>query len=316
MIESSPVQFAHQTADSGGRAKDLLRPRLLAVGVAKNCEKRVEADILRLFESMKKHGPISWLIIESDSQDNTVEALSRLERAVPNFTFISLGNLSHALPNRTQRIAHCRNLYLEQLDSNPLYADIDYVVVGDLDGVNNLISPDGFESCWMRSGWDVCTANQRGPYYDIWALRHPIWSPNDCWKQFQFLLDHKVPREAALRAAVYSKHIVLAESDDWIEVESAFGGLAVYRRAVLRNVRYIGLDEQGDSVCEHVTLHRAIRKNGYKIFINPRFVNGADREHTRERTFLRRLRRDYRAIRDQAKSLFLHGFGAGKLDRI
>jgi hypothetical protein len=307
------MQSERQAEESVAAANGRLRPSLLVVGVARNCEKSVHDDVLRLFDSMKGHGSLSWLVIESDSQDNTVEALRGLERTVPKFRFISLGSLRHALPNRTQRIAYCRNKYLEQLDSNPLYADIDYVVVGDLDGVNNLITSDGFESCWMRSGWDVCTANQRGPYYDIWALRHSLWSPNDCWKQCQFLLDHKVPREAALMASVYSKYIVLNETDDWIEVESAFGGLAVYRRAALKGAQYVGLDEQGESICEHVVLHRTIRKNGHKIFINPAFVNGADSEHIRERTFVRRLRRHYRAFRDQAKTLFNGAVSPGKV---
>src|ERR1035437_8914171 len=167
--------------------------RVVVVGVARNCERTIKYDVLRLFESLRNCKTLSWVVVESDSSDRTLDALRTLEVDVPGFRFISLGSLHETIPIRTQRIAYCRNVYLEELKSNLLYSEIDYFVVADLDGVNNLVSAEGFESCWARSGWDVCTANQRGPYYDIWALRHPIWNPNDCFQQLEFL-DRKSTR--------------------------------------------------------------------------------------------------------------------------
>ena len=257
---------------------------ILVAGVARDCEKTIRDEVLRLFESLKMCKALHWLVIESDSSDKTVDALRALQDEIPGFRFKSLGSLGQEIPVRTQRIAHCRNAYLDELQSNPLYSDIDYVVVADLDGVNDLVTSDGLASCWVRSDWDVCTANQRGPYYDIWALRHPLWSPNDCWRQYDFLRARKAPRELALWSAIHIKMITIDESDEWIEVDSAFGGLSVYRRHVLDNVTYAGLDQSGVRVCEHVSLNNQIRANGYRIFINPRLINTTQTAHSRQRS--------------------------------
>ena len=174
---------------------------------------------------------VSWLMVESDSTDKTAWVLSQLEQEIMNFRALSLGVLEARLPLRTQRIAHCRNTYLAELHANPVYAKVDYVIVADLDGANPLLSCAGLASCWSRPAWDVCTANQRGPYYDLWALRHELWNPTDCWQQYRFLVAHGARPRAARYAAVYSKMITVAEASEWIEVDSAFGGLAVYRRA-------------------------------------------------------------------------------------
>ncbi len=255
--------------------------RILLVGVARNCELTLRRDVLRLSESLKACMALSWLVIESDSSDKTLDVLQALASEVPSFRFISMGSLEESIPIRTARIAHCRNIYLDELEANPLYSEIDYVVVADLDGVNDLVTGDGFATCWMRTDWDVCTANQRGPYFDIWALRHHLWSPNDCWQQYRFLIAHKVPREAALRAATFTKMMTIEETEEWIEVDSAFGGLAIYRRHALDGVRYVGLDDSGEETCEHVSLNNQIRTNGLRIFINPRLINTVDNDHTR-----------------------------------
>ena len=274
---------------------------ILVVGVARDCQKPVRGEVLRLFESLKSCRMLHWLVIESDSSDKTVDTLRDLEKEVPGFRFISLGSLRMQMQIRTQRIAHCRNAYLDELRYNPLYSDIDYVVVADLDGVNNLVSNDGFASCWLRSDWGVCTANQRGPYYDIWALRHRLWSPNDCWRQYDFLLAMRANREAALWAAMLTKMITIDESNDWIEVDSAFGGLAIYRRRALDGVIYSGLDETGGPVCEHVSLNNQIRSKGYKIFINPRLINTAHTNQAHQRTLPQSLIRCYLDLRHEAK---------------
>ena len=76
--------------------------------------------------------------------------------------------------------------------------------------------------------------------------------------------------------------IVIPQDAEWIEVDSAFGGLAIYRRETLLDVssRYIGLYKDGIEVVEHVSLHLGIIQNGYKIFINPRLINTDFTDHS------------------------------------
>ena len=275
---------------------DLIAKQFLVVGLAKNCSKSIKTDITKVQSALKAFKHVQWLVIESDSRDGTVKKLGELEREVENFRFISLGALRKDFPLRTARIAHCRNRYLDELNSNPIYADIDYVIVADLDGVNDQLTEQALLSCWARDDWDVCTANQRGPYYDVWALRHETWSPNDCWSQYRFLTEHGLSVNKSLFAAIHSRMVKIDENLDWIEVDSSFGGLAIYRRKALEGAQYVGLDDEGEMVCEHVQLHAAIKTQGGRIFINPGLINTGYTSHTKKLLLLSRIRRKIKAL--------------------
>ncbi len=202
-----------------------------------------------------------------------------MQASIANFRAISLGTLRGDIPVRTERIAHCRNRYLEELQGDR-YSDVDYVVVSDLDGMNRLLTQRGVLSAFARNDWDVCCANQRGPYYDILALRHPTWSPGDCLDQLRQLRAQGVGEEAALRIAIYSKMVRIPTNREWIEVDSAFGGLAIYRKSILAGASYRGTDATGASVCEHVALHASIRQRHGRIFINPALINSGYNRHS------------------------------------
>lgn len=253
---------------------------VLVVGLVRDCARCIRADVDRLRRALQSFGRVQWLLVESDSTDDSLAQLLALAGELPGFRSLSLGALRTSLPLRTDRLAHCRNAYLAELRDNPLYADVELVLVSDFDGVNTLLSADALLSCWQRDDWDVCTANQAGPYYDIWALRHPLWSPNDWYAVHQFLRRHGCSDEKALRLALHSRMITIAPDSDWIEVDSAFSGLGVYRRAAFDGVRYEGLDGHGAEVCEHVALHWQMRQRGRRIFINPRLINTRGTEHS------------------------------------
>ena len=265
--------------------KILIPKKILIVGVIRNGENTISSEIYTLQNAFSNFLEIHWLIIESDSNDKTIKILSELSQDVKNFHYKSVGALSEKMPLRTQRLAFCRNIYLDEIRNNSTYNDFDYVVVADLDGVNNLLTKECVHSCFEKDIWDVCTANQHGNYYDIWALRHPIWNPGDCWEQFRYLNQFaKNPQDSAnlLYAAVYSKMIVIPMDAEWIEVTSAFGGLAIYKRETLLDInhKYIGLNKDGIEVVDHASLHFGIIQNGYKIFINPRLINTDYTEHS------------------------------------
>jgi hypothetical protein len=230
-------------------------------------------------------------VVESDSRDDTVEVLGALARERPRFRFVALGALAGRFPKRTERIAQCRNRYLAELEAQAAYSAVTHVLVADLDGTNDLLTSAALHSAFTRTDWDVCAANQRGRYYDIWALRHDLWSPNDCWAQYHFLVRLGLHPEAALRAAVHARMIRIPEHSDWIRVDSAFGGLALYRKEALLEGRYAGTLASGEEVCEHVALHAALAARGRRIFINPALINTGATEHTRALDFPQRWRR-------------------------
>jgi hypothetical protein len=197
----------------------------------------LEAALDRLEAALPRGRSVHWCIVESDSSDNSAELLSRLAGQRQRFTALSLGTLRECLPLRTARIAHCRNAYLAWLREATGRAPISHVVVADLDGVIDRLDAVGLASCWHRDDWAACTANVDGPYYDIWALRHRLWCPGDCWREFDFLERLSGNADRARFAAVYSRMIRVPPETEWIEVESAFGGLALYRTEALLGAR-------------------------------------------------------------------------------
>jgi hypothetical protein len=182
--------------------RSVLAPEsILITGIARDCARTIRADVERLASAFGIVRNVRWLIVESDSSDDTPAILAAMQNTIANFRAISLGRLRGDIPVRTERIAHCRNRYLEELEGES-YSDVDYVVVSDLDGMNRLLTRRGVMSSFEGSDWDVCCANQRGPYYDILALRHPTWSPGDCLDQLRQLRAQGVGEEAALRIAI------------------------------------------------------------------------------------------------------------------
>ena len=253
--------------------------KVLITGIVRNIASTFDKDFLRLSRAFSNFASVKWFLVESDSTDESIAKLKAYSERHPNFEWCSLGNLDKSDLLRTERLAIARNRYVKEVKKKK-YSDVSIVAVADFNALSNLINEKAILSCWNRQGWTGCTANQDGRYYDIWALRHPLWSPSDCWKQLEFLKKYSRFPEAALYVAVNSKMIIIPQTEDWIEVDSAFGGLALYDSNVFKSARYSGLDEIGNETCEHVHFNRIIRQNGGSIFINPRMINTTKTDHS------------------------------------
>lgn len=292
-------------ASSMPEHKPISAAALVVVGCVRNGAETVGRALDTLARATESFATVQFLVIESDSTDSTLAELARLREQRQRFEFISLGALADRIPARTERIAYCRNRYLEELRNNARYASADYVMVADLDGVNNDLKREAVATCWSGDlPWDVVTANQRDAYYDIWALRHPDWCPVDCHDQYsrlRGLFGH--PR--ALAIAIHSRMARLSARAAWIEVDSAFGGLAIYRRDALLAGEYSGV-AGGKAVCEHVPLHAQLRAKGYRLFINPALINAHRTDHSARIRLHVRWRRDIEAfgkrLRDRWRS--------------
>lgn len=114
--------------------------RALVVGTVRNASKFVTADISRIIQALEPIIPALAFIVESDSEDDTVEKLKTLCAVDSRVQFVSLGSLEHLFSERLARLKHCRNVYLDQIKNNPIYSDCDLIVVADLDGINTAIS--------------------------------------------------------------------------------------------------------------------------------------------------------------------------------
>ena len=249
---------------------------VLLAGTARDVASHIGSEIDRLIAATKQFKQIFVLIVESDSSDNTVSVLEDLKKSISNFDYLALGNISESIPSRTERLAHCRNQVIEAVRSNPLYQAVDYVMLSDLDGLNAELTASAITNCWnSATPWDVVTANQLDFYYDVYALRHRDWSPSDCLSQ-QIRLEPVLGHDASINLSVWAKQVKLPPERGYIEVDSAFGGFAIYKKAAFLAGTYIGRmvdDGLEKDVCEHVAMHAAIRKAGYRIFINCALIN-------------------------------------------
>jgi len=204
------------------------------------------------------------VIIESDSDDNSLELLSK----IPNVNLARMGNLSTKIPLKEERIAFCRNKYLQAVLARK--NDIDLLINLDL---NDLMTEEVdeflFENCLNEAQypkWDAVFANQSYRYFDIRSLRNgnvnADWvekmktskqSKHDCvWKH-----QHHIPRNSGL-----------------IPVKSAFGGLGVYKvSSIDDNCKYIGVvNKTNTSISEHVPLNLYLSGKGCKLFIDSSMV--------------------------------------------
>lgn len=260
-------------------ANPAFNSEIAVVGIVKDIEKTLIKDIARIETALSSFNSVKWFLVESNSHDNSVNLMRNIRKGKPNFRFISIedpGEFTSRIPGMTK----ARNRYLEELRTNSYFDECKFVAVVDLNNLNDLISEKSVLSCFVRDDWDVCCANQKGRYYDIWALRHPLWSPNDCWQQHEFLRRYMKNPEKALFASIHSRMIRIPQSSEWIQVDSAFGGFAIYKRDAILNASYKAIDSNNKIICEHVSLHSDITNNGGRIYINPRLINTRTTDHS------------------------------------
>jgi len=251
----------------------------LIVGTVRNVAKGIRSEILHLNKIFAQLGKFEFFFVESDSTDNTVEILQGLKTENVNLDFISLGDLRTTHPDRVTRLQFCRNHYLIYLQEELILREIKYLIVVDLDGINTLLNSKTIAQSLRRNeSWSAIFANQSGPYYDILALRHPIW----CQRNSFCDLEKLTPifgYAKAKKLTVYDKMIKVDKSSPMIPVISAFGGFGIYRAHILKDHDYTPTvnDEPGD--IDHVVLNRKLSSVGEKLFIDPQLVNGAWNHH-------------------------------------
>jgi hypothetical protein len=194
------------------------------------------------------------VLFENDSRDATPALLKRWAAENPRVRVISesIAGTAIARLGRTERLAWCRNRYLDALRQDQTYRPFEYVIVADMD-LGGGWSLDGLASSFGLPGWDVMASNSLGyhylrrTYYDIYALEPSSVLKRGCLQR--------------LAGEAWQ----LRRGDPPLPVRSAFGGLAIYRKDQLTGRRYSG-SRNGRPLCEH----RALNVDGrLKCFLNP-----------------------------------------------
>ena len=243
---------------------------IIILAAARNVAKVVESQVEVLSKSFRDFKEVRLHFVESHSTDSTVTILKALETKYENFSFESISHVSNKNQTRTERISLARNKAKDY--AAKMSESLDYVVVADLDGVNSGLTRSSVISNWSNSDWDMVAANQRRDYYDVWALRHKDICPNDCWEDFENFCA-SMPKKAAFRLSVKAKMKSFVSAKGFVKVDSAFGGIAIYKSSIYFDSDYRGITERGIPICEHVPFNLSLVEKGAKLFINPEFVN-------------------------------------------
>jgi hypothetical protein len=264
--------------------------KVAVVGTISNASSNLRSDLQNLINALEDFELVQIFLVESDSTDSTISILENLRKDIADFDFVTFGALKEKIPERINRIRYCRNIYVKKVRSILNEQQLDFVVVADLDGMNARISAKGLGSCFSRNDWGVVLANQTGGYYDLLALRHPTWCPQDVLAELQNLKSSidktPLPLLALIRRArrrleydrvrdkaIYSKMVRFKKSHQWIEVNSGFGGLGIYKASIFARFDYSLRKADLDFESEHVAFSTRIIESGEKIFINPRMIN-------------------------------------------
>lgn len=265
----------------------LAESRLIVVGTARNVAATISSEIDTLTKSLRNTKSLAFFIVESDSNDRTIETLNELTITHQHFNYVSLGRLQSTIPSRIERIAYSRNVYLDYVKQRA--NNFDFVVVVDLDGVNKLINERKILSCFENLNWGGCMANQLGPYYDVYALRADGWCESNCWEKAKELVESGTHPLKAWRIAIRDKQKIIKKSSPWIRVDSAFGGFAIYKVEAFIQGYYSTSTIGEKDVSEHVPFNKMLTSKGWSLFINPALINFNYNEHNDFHRLSRRI---------------------------
>ena len=270
-----------------------IAPKIIFACAVQNCANHLHSVFENILNISKLFSEVGYVFVENDSIDNTKQILKDWGSDKSNFHLINLDGLK-TVPIRTIRLEIVRNAYLETIRYYDWLRDFDFLVVLDTDDIgaypiDSSEVSNSIEFLNSSSTRAAVFANQRGTYYDMWALRLNPQCPSDIWEDvLNYSLENKCSDEVAFAETFAKRIFSIEESLEPIEVDSAFGGLGIYKMEfILKNQNpYLGsktkivlLDDDAIGysrlqICEHVHFHAGIKNQGGKMFIFPSLING------------------------------------------
>lgn len=243
---------------------------VIFAGTIRNVERYLAKGLSHIDQCGQKFNQYAVVLYENDSVDATRAILQQSKKS--NYHYLLEDKVSE--PRRTMRIAHGRNRILDKVRELNADNTYDFLIMLDIDDVNDSGKfVQSIESCFLYEDWDVLTGNQTGTYYDLWALRKEGDLDYDCILKVAES-DPKDEVEAFLKYWK-SKDTLHYPQGHLHEVDSAFGGIAIYRlKAVPPQCRYVGSYPNGMEKCEHVDFHTCIKAHGGRMYLNTSFLTG------------------------------------------
>jgi hypothetical protein len=239
------------------------------VAIARNAMPLMANTFDLLCEVQAGFKDCKMFVYENDSTDGTDAGLDKAAAVLPWLTVEhgSLGGEDNRgfEPERTIRLAHCRNRCLEWVREHrkatafTIVIDMDPEHGFSVDGLFNSIAwlahkrtsgvptPAGGMASYSLIRMQHDDGQAGVAHYDAWAARPVCW-----WRD----------RKDEIGFTWFSAFLPPVGSPP-CQMNSAFGGLAVYWTEAFLAGGYSGED------CEHVPHHRRMSKAGWSMWLNP-----------------------------------------------
>ena len=256
--------------------------KVVFAALVRDVEERMP-EIEKKVEKMgKMFADYRVLIVENDSKDGTRKYLLGWARRNPRVTILGCGHNApscsikkasaktdgHGVDRqRIQKMVDLRNIYLEEIKTNPELRNYDYAIFWDLDMIGSVyLDGVAHSMSYLDNRTDVDVVCAYGIYrwglltlfYDTYALLH---------KGEPFHIDMKTVHDIrkGLWEAKYDR------GEDPVEVDSCFSGFAIYRvNSLLPDDVLYDMSPNNNLECEHVRLN--IKIKGKKT-VNPSMIN-------------------------------------------
>jgi glycosyltransferase involved in cell wall biosynthesis len=272
-----------------------MTPKIIFAGAVQNSAIYLPSVLNNIENISRIASEVAFVFVENDSIDNTKQILSDWGSKRSDFYLINLDGLN-VVPIRTIRLERARNAYIETIKFHEKLHKFDFLIILDMD--DKAVCPIDLQEflsaiCFLENFKERAAvfANQRGTYDDMWALRHSAQCPTDAWEEvLDYIIKHKCSDEVAFNQTFSRRIFHIKESSEPVKVESAFGGLGIYKMDyVLKNknpylgskTKIIPLDSGGLAyaqwqLCEHVNFHAGIKNQGGDMYILPKLINGTN----------------------------------------
>lgn len=212
------------------KGKSPKNAKIILCGIGKN----VAPFVGNTIENMEKLGShfkdYAVIIYENNSRDESGQLFSEWAQKNPKVTFVG-ENLrkDEILPSRCENIARARNKVLD-ISRMAKYYDYEYLLMVDLDFFRPYPIEAILETIQDPREWDCVGANGMRCgyfYFDRYAFRDetfplgPELIGDYFWEQV-------------------NKQVTYPADNDWAPVFAAYGGMAIYKIASIRNCRFSG----------------------------------------------------------------------------
>jgi glycosyltransferase involved in cell wall biosynthesis len=244
--------------------------------IVRDCELNLKKNIPRIEQLRTFFKDSEVVVFENDSKDDTKKTLLKWgsesaqvhvftdtfgSTTVPSKKSIE-GNPYYSI-SRIEKMVSYRNKYIHFLNSQGFRRDlvliIDLDISGfDIDGILHSIGTEIDWDCISANGTSVSSEFKK-QYHDSYALI-----------EYGKLNHTQTEDSIRLNRIRYS---FLRQGMPLLHVDSAYGGLAIYKWASIKDIYYSYLlnnDKKVECKSEHVGLHKIMKEKGCNnIFINP-----------------------------------------------